>query len=40
MGRYLRIDATETNEAKSHGTLFGGYHFEGYAAAIAEVEVQ
>jgi hypothetical protein len=37
--RYVRIEVTETNFAKSNGSLFGGYQLEGYTAAIAEVDV-
>lgn len=39
-GRYVRIDATETNAAESHGSLYSGRQLSGYAAALAEVEVQ
>lgn len=37
--RYVRVDISKTNNAKSHGTLFGGYQLGGYTAAIAELEV-
>jgi hypothetical protein len=38
-GRYVRLDITETNYARSNGSLYAGYQLEGYTAAIAEVEV-
>jgi hypothetical protein len=37
--RYVRVDVSETNNAKSHGSLFGGYELSGYAAAIAELTI-
>lgn len=37
--RYIRVQVDETNHAKSHGSLFGGYELDGYTAAIAEVDV-
>lgn len=37
--RYVRVDISETNNAKSHGSLFGGYELSGYAAAIAELTI-
>ena len=38
-GRYVRVDITETNYAKSHDSLYAGHQLEGYTAAIAELEV-
>ncbi|MDB5096492.1 MAG: in-like serine protease [Cyanobacteria bacterium RYN_339] len=38
-GRYIRLDITETNNAKSNGSLYAGHQLEGYTAAVAEVEV-
>ena len=37
--RYVRVEVSETNNAASHGSLFGGYELHGYTAAIAEVDV-
>ena len=38
-GRYLRVEVTDTNFARSHGHLYTGRELGGYTAAIAEVEV-